>query len=389
MAYGKISSIKNAYLAALSRANGYLKGWRTNHKIVVIESDDWGSIRTSSPYAFNYLLKKGYQLEKSCYSYDSLETNEDIEELYKVLFSVRDCRNRPACFTANIVLANPDFTKIESNGFDYYEYSPIDKTLQQFQNRNRVIELWLQGFANKCFIPQFHAREHVAWWNWLKALKGLSTEALETFKLGMCGVPLAVSKENQSFFTPIYINKDKLKSNGVDLQKVIKEGLQLFQDILGYKSLSTVAPNVSWTDDTEKLWALSGIRFIQGGFIQESDDIAGFSKRLHYTGESNIYNSIYLTRNCSFEPSKTKNVTWVNCIRAIDLLFKLSQPAIICSHRVNYIGSINPKNRDRSLDQLKNLLMMIVKKWPDVIFLSSPELGMLIEKDLKSRRYSL
>ena len=33
-----------------------IKGWRTNRKIVVIESDDWGTIRMSSKEAFNSLL---------------------------------------------------------------------------------------------------------------------------------------------------------------------------------------------------------------------------------------------------------------------------------------------------------------------------------------------
>ena len=31
------------------------KGWRTNRKIVVLESDDWGAIRMSSKEAFDKL----------------------------------------------------------------------------------------------------------------------------------------------------------------------------------------------------------------------------------------------------------------------------------------------------------------------------------------------
>jgi hypothetical protein len=30
-----------------------LRGWKTKRKIVVIESDDWGSIRMPSPESFN------------------------------------------------------------------------------------------------------------------------------------------------------------------------------------------------------------------------------------------------------------------------------------------------------------------------------------------------
>lgn len=48
-------------------------GWRTNRKIVVIESDDWGSVRMSSPENFERLKKAGISIEKSHYNlYDSL-----------------------------------------------------------------------------------------------------------------------------------------------------------------------------------------------------------------------------------------------------------------------------------------------------------------------------
>ena len=36
-----------------------IPGWRTNRHIVVIESDDWGSIRMSSIENFNKMLKAG------------------------------------------------------------------------------------------------------------------------------------------------------------------------------------------------------------------------------------------------------------------------------------------------------------------------------------------
>ena len=67
-----------------------LPGWRTNRKIVVIESDDWGTIRMSSKEAFNSLLKKGYPVDQCPYNkYDALESNQDLEMLFDVLNSVK------------------------------------------------------------------------------------------------------------------------------------------------------------------------------------------------------------------------------------------------------------------------------------------------------------
>jgi hypothetical protein len=77
--------------------SGFLKnipGWRTNRKIIVIESDDWGSIRMPSRSAYGKLIKAGLNLNGGDglrYSlYDSLESKSDLEGLFHVLESFRD-----------------------------------------------------------------------------------------------------------------------------------------------------------------------------------------------------------------------------------------------------------------------------------------------------------
>ena len=57
-----------------------IPGWNTNRRIIVIESDDWGSIRMPSKLAYSNLLKKGIGVDKSLYdTLDSLEKKEDLE----------------------------------------------------------------------------------------------------------------------------------------------------------------------------------------------------------------------------------------------------------------------------------------------------------------------
>jgi hypothetical protein len=67
-------------------------------------------------------------------------------------------------------------------------------------------------------------------------------------------------------------------------------------------------------------------------------------------------------------------------MKEIEVSFKYKKPAIISSHRVNFIGSIQPDNRDKNLKLLSDLLKQIVIKYPDVEFMSSDELLMLIKK---------
>ena len=110
-----------------------IPGWRTNRKIVIIESDDWGSVRMASKQAFNYFLTIGLPVDKCPHnSYDALESNTDLERLFDVLGSVKDLNGNPALLTANTVMANPDFEKIRKHGFQNYYYEPFTKTLERY-----------------------------------------------------------------------------------------------------------------------------------------------------------------------------------------------------------------------------------------------------------------
>lgn len=59
----------------------------------------------------------------------------------------------------------------------------------------------------------------------------------------------------------------------------------------------------------------------------------------------------------------------------------MGKPAIICSHRVNYVGFIDEHNRDRSLKMLGRLLGKILLKWPEVEFMTSNNLADIILRE--------
>ena len=90
----------------------------------------------------------------------------------------------------------------------------------------------------------------------------------------------------------------------------------------------------------------------------------------------------YFVRNCFFEPTLVKNSSNIvnQTLKEIEIAFRWDKPAIISSHRVNYIGSLDIQNRVRNAIKLDELIGNILKKWPDVEFMTSVELGVLIEK---------
>ena len=85
----------------------------------------------------------------------------------------------------------------------------------------------------------------------------------------------------------------------------------------------------------------------------------------------------YTIRNVKFEPFEDPDKDWVNqSLKEIQTAFFWHKPAIISTHRINYVGGIDIKHRDRNLKALDRLLKNILKKWPDVEFLSSDQLDL-------------
>ena len=358
-----------------SRTLNWFRGWRTNRKLVIIESDDWGAIRTASGRAYSELQRKGYDMKASCYNLDALETNDDLELLFELLMQYKDINGRHPCITANMVMANPDFETVAKNNFKTYHFQSVSETISGYPDSDCVEKLWLEGLHNEVFIPQFHCREHLRYWEWMTDLVNAESEAVETFRLKMCGLPKASSKRNVSYFSPPYMVDSVLTKKGTSIGELINPGIDLFEEIFGFKPASGVAPNVAWTSTVEKVWRENGLKYVQGGWSQVVDD---GNRRIYlprYLGmQSN--DLTHLVRNVTFEPAKNKKRFGVDeCLLGVESAFKRGAPAIICSHRVNYIGRICKANRDKGLTDLKILLYSIIKKWPDVEFISSPELG--------------
>ena len=104
--------------STISRNISNAKGWHTNRKIIVIESDDWGSIRMPSKKVYNSLLKKGISVDQSKYNtIDCLDNKQDLEDLFNLLSSIKTHLGQHPKITFNTVLQNPNFALIKENGF--------------------------------------------------------------------------------------------------------------------------------------------------------------------------------------------------------------------------------------------------------------------------------
>jgi hypothetical protein len=76
-----------------------------------------------------------------------------------------------------------------------------------------------------------------------------------------------------------------------------------------------------------------------------------------------------------FEPALNRELNWVEkALESMEIAFKWGKPAVIGTHRINFVGGLSLDNRNNTLKQLDELLNKGLKKWPEIVFLNSAEL---------------
>lgn len=376
-------------LTQLKRKYVNLRGYHTRRLLLVIESDDWGSIRMPSRAVFEKLQEMGDAPERDAFlSNDCLESSRDLENLYDVLRSVRDKNGRPAVFTANFAVANPDFDRIDWRK-GLYCYEGIRDTYRRYHPEEDVLTCIRRGMAEGIFFPQLHCREHLNVNRWMKALRAGAQDVQTAFANRMIGIGASFSENNPFGYMDAF---NTICSTDAELAEILEDAAGMFRELFGFDSETFVASCFVWNAALERKLEQLGIKGIQSATWQNVPVNEGGSfrlkRRIRYTGEKNRFGQVYTVRNCSYEPAYQQNpeACVQQCMEEIDRSFANRKPAVITSHRFNYIGEINLKNAERNLAGLKELLARVVKKYPDVEFVTSSELYRVIQtKDKEGR----
>jgi hypothetical protein len=228
-------------------------------------------------------------------------------------------------------------------------------------------------------VPQFHGREHLNLKVLMEGLQRRDKDILNCFEnrsytaIGNTGYNTIDFSAALDFYK--FEENEKLKV-------IVNDGLNLFEKVFGFKASNfTPCGSNGYSCVLDPVLAAGGIKYIDTSRFKREHLGKGKmgSKTFNYTGKKNLLGQTYLVRNCVFEPTEDRGLDWVAfCMQQIEAAFRWNLPANISSHRVNFCGHIDPKNREAGLKALKALLNAIVKRWPDVEFMSSDELGDLI-----------
>ncbi len=322
--------------------------------VVVIESDDWGP----GP-------KRHY---------------EAFERLTRMLIKHRDYYDRPAVFTANIVLSVPNAPAIRSNHFASYARTSLDEGFSD------MLATFRKAILQGVLVPQLHGREHFF-------PEGL----MRTARSGRQDIRDYLSEDGWSDWETLdsplqahYVDCSNLPSCNLSLKQqsaIVADAVGIFNRIFKQESFSTVAPCYLWDDATEKAWKMNGIRYIQtsGYRCTGRDQKANYVQdpQIIRFGTKNEHGQIYLVRNIMYEPAdgRTLNGCWRETVAA----FRQYLPAVICTHRYNFT---NEKGLGRqAFEGLDEILNRIERYYPLRRYIASPELGEWLETGIISNRF--
>ena len=238
-----LSSILTSVSNKLKSTTCECRDFRTSRHLLVIESDDWGSIRMSSREAWEALKRKGYHVDERPYErYDILESEEDVTALAEVLLKYKDCKGNHPVITLNYLATNPNFEAIRKNGISEYSYESVEDTYLKYpQNHHHVLELVRKGINEGIFKPQCHGREHFNVLAWMRALRAGKQEVVDAFNYNMCGIAPMDNPQQGNRFMVAFESRSPEEQEYVC--HAVEEGLVRFEQLWGFPSLSFVVLN--------------------------------------------------------------------------------------------------------------------------------------------------
>lgn len=372
--YNNVSVNKKIYTNLIN-----VLGKRVKAKYLVFQSDDWGSERMPSRAVFDTLSKQNWINVNGCpyTKYDTLEHFVDLERLGNILKKYKDKNNRHPIFTLNYNVSNPDFDAIKSN--DFKEYYHISSN-QSYQNNNRgnVLDLVFRGIENQIFEVQYHGKQHYHIGEYMNLLCKNGSTLSKVFNYNMYALSFVNAKDIETPYLATYYpfpNYDRVSD--------FNEGIDVFVKIFNKAPSSFIAPVYIWNDEIEQAAIDKGAKIIQGLFFRNDfeNDLKG---KKNYRFSSDRSFGLNTIRNCFFEPSTLENYDWIsNCLYEIEASFRFNKPAIISSHRLNYMSGIFQENAENGLKMLDSLLKEIMKRWPDINFITTDELSKIYDYDKK------
>lgn len=325
--------------------------------IVVIESDDWGRCGLPSLEAMEELKVSGVPIGASPWDYYGLESEDDVARLGDMLSGICDSDGRPACITANFIMANADLERMRQENFQEFRWVPIDQGLPA-PWRETLMPAYCDNVRRGVFYPGLHGFTHFNVSAMMNLLRQSSARGERMRLLARHGVPYLASLTPECNFALVERQDGSERFLSESAQdEWIESGVSLFTRAFGRRPLTTCAPGYRADEATFRAWRRHGIAAVQ---INGSDGI------------SLADDTVVVGRNVAFEPSLVADFRAASAIDAAARIVECGHPIVVCSHSINYMSRFLGQ-AEEGRRQLAELLRGLLAICPDLRFASDAD----------------
>lgn len=293
----------------------------------------------------------------SRWTYDSLETEEDLDMLYSLIENYKKQYPSFPVITANFITHNVDYSYT-----DKLTFKPLTEGFNG--DSQDVRNKYFYGIESGFIYPQLHGYSH---YNLTEVLKYFNTE-----------------EGKQSFANRFFFCRSTIKKNLSFLQGELSkdnygkgkltEAANTFNLLFGFSSKSIIPPTFIFDEIYFEDIKNNGITMLQSS----NRLIDSFKKKYRYPYFRKKRNVVCSIRNSRLDPYPGYDYNYEQCIASIQRAFDFKMPAIIDFHRVNISGRFAPEYRDRTLVQLRKLFDEIYRRWSDVKFINTETLNNIL-----------
>ena len=337
-------------------------GFVFSRPLVAIQSDDWGRVGVRDREGYDALRAKGINLGQDCNDFYSCETAEDVTALTALLMKHRDSVGRAPSVTMNFCVANLDFAKMKSRGYQHIELLPLAKGLPGSWSRPGLFEAYRLGIREGVFYPALHGLTHFCPVAIENALAAGRERAALLRSFWEAETPYIYWRMPWVGYE--YWNLEQPRSGflSAELQRTqIQKACECFFALFKIPPLSACAAGYRANRDTCRAWSAAGIRVAQNG--------TGSGLNAPHIDHLGI---LHLYRTIDFEPSQ-RELDTQKYIEVAESCFSQGLPVIISMHSINYHSSIKDF-RTSTIAALDRLLTALESKYPELLYVTDRDL---------------
>ena len=346
----------------------------------MIESDDWGLCGWSPDEpAWRALaeLPAFRSPPGRRYGGSTLERAEDVRELARLLAELRGGDGFAPVLQANTVMAGPAFERLTPPAFDVAELPVTESYAASARWRRDGLAAAVDtAIEAGVWWPELHGLHHVPEHAWLTALRRGVDDARRALE------------HHSTICTAVEASGEYDPSEPRELRRRhIGRAVERFARRFGRPPGSLCPPDYRWDDALEADAEALGLTTLQGLAEQSGHPLARLRRlALRHRWPNRRGGRFYLPPRIAFEPGAWEPDARGSLVestrRRVRAAWDRGQPAILSTHRVNYVH-LDPERARRGRDTLRDLLSRLVED--GAAFLTDAEVRQLEERSWSAR----